>query len=1417
MAKKKKLICRNQIDFSINRYTFLLIFIVFFAVNERPVFSSFQLNKKPIPEDSIFKTPVFTSFPADFEYNLIRCILKDYKGYMWFGTSNGLVRFDGVNLHVYENIAGSTNSTSYIVVNTIIEDENKNLWIGAATGLYIYNRKKDVLQYPDTIEENIYHSYIKSLCIDKKSCLWIGTYGFGLNFFDPVHRRFENYMSDENNPVTISSNHINCLIFDRDENLWIGTQKGLNVYSAKNKVFKRFYHENKNQLSLSSNNISTLTLDLKGNLWIGTRGGGINKVVKKNDDYFFERYTTDSKAGTLSSNFIISLVCDRRGFLWIGTENGGLNQLNTNNGSIKIYRMEEGNEYSINSNSIWSLYNDDEDRIWIGTYNRGLNVIDEKFRKFELYQRNIFSDITLSNNNVMGFAQDRHGNVWIATDGGGICCFSPESRKFSQVIINNNKSKKIANNAVQTILCDSEDNLWIGTWEGGVDRFNRDGIKIRNYKTESEPGIGNNDVLTLYQDLNGNIWAGTAGSGLFRFDKKADKFNPVYCSVNDKVLTGRSYVASILMASDSTFLVATMNGLIMLKINSDNSIECINFQNEKDNPLSLSSNSINIIFEDSKGRIWCGTAYDGLNLYNKKDNTFSVFRKQDGLSGNSIKGILEDDNGCLWISTNNGISKFNTLDNSFINFSKEDGLNSNEFNVRACLRTKNGEFYFGGENGFNIFHPESIKSNPFIPPVYLTELRINNKPATIGVKGSPLNKHIGETTEIELKYNQSSFSFEFSALNYTLPSKNQFSYKLEGFDKDWIYNGTRRNAYYTNIPPGKYVFLVKGSNNDGLWNNTPAKLKVIIKPPVWKNWWAIVIYALVLIVIAYVSLKTWNERIKIKNQLKLEQLGREKEHELNEYNIQFFTNISHEFRTPLSLIFAPIENLLSSACSRTKEQLMIIYRNAERLLQLTNNLLDFRKFEDGIAKLKVQCGDILKCITEVSSYFSVDSSTRNIDFKVETTENSIYGWFDPGKLETILLNLLSNAFKFTSDYGRIRLVVNIKNALNNDLATGNYRRNISPESQDIEIAVIDNGKGILPEELPFVFDKFYQGTSSGVKRNSGTGIGLALTKGLIEMHNGEIWVESTPYTETRFIFKLPIDRYAYQEDNLVFEPVGSIKRSAIKDIEYAVKKEDYEALKKSEKKEERADILIVDDNEELRTYLTKELSGKFNIAQADDGKIGIELAQTLIPDLIVSDILMPQCNGIDLCKAVKSDLRTCHIPVILLTAKNTINEQIEGIETGADAYIIKPFNVQFLFAQINQLIRSRRELYSHFSKDVYLLPNKMAHNEMDQKFLQKAIDYVILNITDNSLNVEGLAEHLNLSHSNVYRKIKALTGETIVEFIKTIRLKQAIKLMETKQYSLSEIAYMIGFTSPSYFTKSFRNQYGKPPSEFLSD
>jgi ligand-binding sensor domain-containing protein/signal transduction histidine kinase/DNA-binding response OmpR family regulator len=1334
---------------------------------------------------------LFELLPHELPNNSVRCILRDSKGYMWFGTGDGLVRYDGVKFRVYENDPDNPNSIDHNSVNTILEDDKQNLWIGTSAGVNRYNREADNFWHLEMFDHNNQQKkeYVTSLYIDELGKLWIGTWGTGIIVYDRNENKFEFLQHNTNDETTISSNDVTCLGKDKSNNMWVGTRRGINLFLHPNKKFQRFTNKSSDTSEPCHNHITSMATDSKGNFWVGTRGAGLNKITQEDNGFVFVHYRGNSnEPANLSNNVILSLSADKNGFLWIGTENGGLNRLNISNNVLTKYCNEEGNPNSLAGNSIWSIYTDNEGILWIGVYGKGINFVNKKSRKFNTYQRNILDKNSLTDNDVRAFAEDRAGAIWIATDGGGLCRFDPKTRQVTKKIDSIDKDS-ISTNAIMALLYDSRDNLWIGTWSGGIARLNKTQTKIKNYSIGADEGSGIGNVMSIYEDSRGNIWVGSAGSGLFLYDLSKDKFVQFAC--DNFSVPSDGYITSFAEDKSGTLWVGTLYGLISLTSNEKNIYSGQVFYHDA-KAGSISSDVIEVMYVDSRGRLWLGTGDKGLNMRNM-DGTFTVFQKKNGLPGNSIKAIDEDKNGNFWVSTNQGLTRFDPTSGKFRNFSKEDGLNSNEFYPGSSIQTRSGEFYFGGKNGFNTFYPDSILDNTFIPPVYITDFKVNGKIVQIGAKNSPLKKHISYTSSITLSHDQTSFSLDFVALNYTHASQNKYTYKLEGFDEDWYHVDDELRATYTNIGPGTYTFMAKGSNNDDIWNEIPASLEITIEPPIWKSSWAIVSYVVIATSLVFIILRIRRERIQVK-----------KEQELMQMKMQFFTNISHEFRTPLSLIIAPMEALITSSDLKIREQLSVIYRNACRMMRLVNKLMDFRKLDEGKIKLKTEEVNIVEFISTITDSFSEISKNRNINFSIEHQVHDLKGWIDMDKVEIIISNLVGNAFKFVHDYGRVS--VNI--ALREETISKKENNQRRYGSRFIEVVVADNGIGIGPKELPFIFEKFYQAESAHIKKVAGTGLGLALVKGMVELHHGTITVHSIPNQQTQFTVRLPVDKHAYHDDELL----SAVSAPAKCEMSLESLHDETEEIKTNG---DKLHVLLVEDNDELRNYLVGELGKNYSVLYAVDGQQGINMALDRMPDLIVSDIVMPAKSGIELCHELKSDMRACHIPIILLTARTSVEDQIEGINIGADAYLPKPFNIRLLKTQIQQLIQSRRKLYTMFSQNLYMMPSRLAENELDHAFIQKAVDYIVQHMTDSQLNIESLADVFKMSSSQVYRKIKALTGKTAVEFVRTVRLKQALKLMDTKQYTLSQIAYLTGFRSPSYFTKSFKEQYGKAPSEYV--
>ena len=1315
---------------------------------------------------------------------------------MWFGTADGLVRYDGVNAYRYLHSPDDNTTVAHNTINIIVESKDKKLWIGTALGLCIYDRELDNFINVDSIGGNrnyLNNRYITDIEFDSKGHLWIGTHEGGINVYDPVKQEFSYIIEPAQEGVLPSANFISKMAIHNDV-IWCATKGGLLLYDANTR--KRLPL---NSLEYySDKQIGDIVIDKIGNIWLATLNGQITQVIPRNGYYSYREILSGEEFGGSSSR-VLTICFDVHGNLLVGGENAGFNYVDVRAGKVKKV-MDESNGKRLPASSIESIYADNLGMIWVGTLNNGVFLLDVNKKNFETREGGIAQSF-LKDIEARSFAEDAQGNIWIAYYGVGIGKIDSKTHALRDV---SEINRKLSNKNVSSIICDRQGELWLGTLGKGIYRINPTTRQVVSYSVSSD-GFGNDQVFCLYEDRNGILWAGTWGSGLFFFDSKKQKFVSATEYDQPHHIPNTAYITTMIEDSDGIFWVGTLYGLYELNRNGDHSF-VYSLHVPDNTPGCISGALIQAIREDKNKNLWIATGDNGLNLKNKDSSKFIQYRTDRGLISNNIRSLLTDQHGNIWMGGNMGLSKLEVATNTVINYAVDDGLKSNSFYTNASLLNSSGKFFFGSNNGYDSFFPDSIHTNSGKPTIYLSDLKINNQSVRPGKIDSPLSKHISLTSDIELSYEQRSFMIDFVALDYNHSTQYTYCYKLEEFDTDWNCIGTNHSATYTNIDAGHYVFLVKAANREGVWTESPLRLEITIGEVFWKTWWAFCIYVMVLGLAIYALVKIRIERLKIKNQLTFEKLAREQEHELSELKTQFFTNISHEFRTPLSLVLMPLESLMETneAPAQLRERIFTAYKNANRMMRLVNELADFTKLEGGNVKLNVQHGDLLQFIIETSSAFNEMAAKRKISFSVNSSLQSLTGWFDNDKLERILFNVLSNAFKFTADGGEINLKINATHSINTHGTLCRY----------VELIIIDNGIGISAEEIPRIFDKFYQAKSSSKVSSPGTGIGLSLTKSLVELHQGKIIAESVPDHATIFTISLPIDAAAFQVEENILAPneMASKKMDSYPGIVDSQCSDNEDHLVSG-----KVEILVAEDNDELREYLVKELRKEFSVLEAKDGKEGLALALEKNPYLIISDIMMPNVDGIEFCKTIKGDINTSHIPFILLTAKSTIEDQISGIKTGADVYITKPFNIRYLMAHLHQIIDSRQKLYSRFSQDVYLMPSMIASNALDEAFLNKAIDYIIKNLQDTQLSVDSVAGFFNLSRMQVYRKIKGLTGKSVVEFIRMVRMKQAIKLMDTHKYTLSEIAFEVGFNSSSYFARCFKEEFNKTPSEYLQE
>ena len=1317
-------------------------------------------------------------------------ILQDHYGFMWFATSDGLNRYDGKRFTVYRHHAQDTTSLSDSDISVIFEDSDHNLWVGTSDGgLNLMDRDHGRFQQLyDQKGYSLKKFHINFILEDQNKKLWIGYSRGKIVVYDRIKNVFEWDFAE--NPQLKNINFTHALKH-RDGNIWIGDHAGrLFLFDAQSgRIISSYAIEEKINYH---NSINALCQDSHGFLWIGTINRGLYRFDQKNET--FKAYTAQQE-NSVNSNIIDEIAEDNHGNLWIGTGINGLNILDRERNTFSYYHTKDHHKDRLSGNGIRSLYKDRQGNMWIGLHSNGVDFFSDQKNKFKHYQLNVDAKYQLKGKNVPSIYDDPKTGLWLA-NGGDL------TRIYQQKVTHFQEQKLdllgVKNKKVRVVLIDKQENLWLGTRNNGLTLKGKGSDKVIHYRHsyDNPKSLTDNNITVLFEDRQGNLLIGTR-KGLDQFDAETQAF----IHWGDHLPTEGNYIKAIAEDEDGTILIGTSNGFITL--NRDNK-KHEHYRYDPKDDRSLGDNHVHHIFLDSENKIWLGTKGGGLNLFNRRARTFERITVEDGLSNNFVKAIMEDDSGNLWMSTNKGISKFNKNKKTFRNYGVQEGLQSNEFIWGACFKNTDGLMYFGGYHGYNVFHPDSIVEEDQDIPVYLTDMRLFNRTVSAGAAGSPLSKKLMETREITLTHDQNIFSFDFAALNFAHKDQLLYAFKLEGLMDDWYYPDNN-TATFTNLDPGTYTFSVKTTFDNLNWHKSAFPLKITITPPFWKTNWAYFTYFVLFATIVYLFRRAGQVRERLKSDLKIKKLEAEKMHEIDEMKTSFFTNLSHEFRTPLTLILGPLEKLLASHSSETGDrsykQYQLMHRNAQRLLRLINQLLDVSKLEAGNMKLEVTKANIVEYIKKILASFEYLAERHNINFMFEANYINLQAWFDRDKIEKIVYNLVSNAFKFTPDQGEIKVLLKTTPSRENRGFAGS-----------ITIVVKDSGIGIAQEQLDKIFNRYYQVEKPGVieKENKGTGIGLALARQLVHLHGGSIAVRSQEGKGTEFTVTIPLNRpysdMEPKEDTLVEKK--SEKLTGLKEVTILPHQEI--------KNEMNLDlILIVDDSQDIRDYLNDVLSGKYKILEAPNGIKALEVARQRVPDLIICDILMPELNGIDLCKKIKEDERTSHIPVVLLTALAEGKHKIEGLEWGADDYITKPFDLTILETRIKNLISLRKKLKSHYLKNTILIPEDTTINKTEDRFLNKMVKVIDDHLGDASFSVEQLAKALNMTSMQLYRKLRGLTGYSGNEFIRMIRLKKAAQLLESTSLTISEIAYDVGFNDPAYFTRCFKKQFSQSPTEYL--
>jgi len=1297
-------------------------------------------------------------------------ITQDKDGFLWFATEEGLNKFDGTHFIPYYKHTGSISANE---LNNIYADpEEPIIWIATQrAGLNAFNYEKNsltVYMRNHNIASSLITNDVTSVSPASDGNLWLSTYHGGVDYFNKYTHEFTHY-----NVSTIPDmmcNNVWCILDDAEGQLYIGyVNQGMSVLSLKDKKIKNYKNNPSDINSIPGNDVRCFFKDRNKNIWVGT-DGGLALFNPETGNFI--------RIGNNFGNILSSAIFDIRqtddNHLWIATELNGVavidlkQQFFMSPGSLSVQHYNVGyNKYSLSSSTVRCIFQDSYRNMWLGTYGGGINFIGHSLPLFDSYG---FSPIpndsnSLNNRVALSLCIDEQQRIWIGTDGGGVNIFD----KGQRIKVFNSKNTKIGNNTIQASFKDSENNIWLGAFWGGVyhydskeERFSQ--VRLNVSLTE--------DVRSFYEDTNKNIWIGTT-NGIFVLNMDNKQIVRYYNEQHSGL--PENMVRTMNQDSHKRMWIGTFGHGLAVFSEEMEPIKTFNNLND------FCSNTINYIYKDSAGHMWIATGEGLVCFYNTDSLNYKVFGRDEGLNNTHIRAVIEDTKGNIWFSTNAGISCCLKDSEQIFNYNYFDKIPMGSFTNNA-IQDKDGIIYFGSNNGVWYFNPDLVLRKREAPPAVITEMNIFQSRETEGTTILPVDK------KIALSHKANTFNIKFNIQDYSLINQVDYDYMLKGFDESW--STTRENNItYRNIPPGNYVLQIRTRIRNQDWSENITTFPIQIEPPFWLSWQAKIFYFLFIALIVLYILRLYKNRIELKSSYELEKKNREQEQELNNERLRFYTNIAHELRTPLTLILGPLEDLQkdSQLLPKQSQKISVVRQSALRLLNLINQILEFRKTETQNKKLCVSKGNIASLIKEISLKYKELNTKPNISFTINIEKNDMPLYFDKEIVTIIVDNLLSNAIKYT-DKGQISLSV--------------YTI-VRQEISYTEIMVEDTGYGIPAEEQSRIFDRYYQAKRDN--QVSGTGIGLALVKNLVALHEGQIRVESKVGKGSSFIFSL-LTHNIY---------TNALHCDEEKEEEIAEEIVHSENLPGSEK----PFLLVVEDNSDIQNYIKDSFSDLFEVITASEGEEGCRLAFSKTPDIIVSDIMMPGMNGITFCKIVKEDVRTSHIPVILLTAKDSLEDKEEGYSSGADSYITKPFSASLLHSRINNLLEARRKLASQFGNSISAHDKNMIYreslNKLDNEFIMQITQLIEANLESDKINISFLSEKLAMSSSTLFRKVKALTGISTNEFIRKIKMKHAEKLLLTGRYTVSEISFKIGISSPVYFRQCFKEEFGVSPTEYL--
>lgn len=1300
----------------------------------------------------------------------INQIYQDKKGFIWIATEDGLNHFDGTRFTQYRHQPNDSCSLKGNYVQTLFEDSKGNFWVGTINGLQLFDRSTNKFRnFPlSQGQSSSVFLLINSIVEDKRGFVWVSSPGNGVFRINPNNLKV---LPDNGLNAKIGSMFVSKFFEDRLGNIWCGTEdKGVVVLDPVSEIVDNTVLRGEGANSLANKQISSICEDAKGNVLVGALNSGLWYYNRANNSF-----SRASDGPNMANLPVKSLLKDDNGIVWVGTDGRG----------IKLWENEKltdfeisGSQMSLAKSKAHALLIDKQGNIWIGLFQKGVMMLPRYSNKFEYYGFSHNPEYSIGNGCTMSIDVSPNGNVWAGTDGYGLFRIDRDSRKTKQYSV---ETGNLHGNVVMSVLYGNERTVWVGTYLNGFAKL--DPATGRFEKIPLGSGAETERIMALAKSTDGVVWVGTYGGGIFAYNPLTHSLiNYTSTSIQLGDTISHNWINVLKFGKPNELWVGTFKGLDCF-----NTTTRTNEQFNVENGL-LCDNTVYCVAHDRNGKTWVGTS-NGLSMISADRKSAKFFYAQHGLSGNVINGIEEDDNGNLWISTNSGLCRYSPAMDNFTNFYSFEGLQSNEFRRNAVCKSPDGKLLFGGINGITAFYPQNIGVTRDLPDLYFTDFKIFNQSVAVGQKSGNtvvLPKAVIENPSITVRHTDNVFSIEFIALEYTNPEKIVYKYKMDGFDDAWkTTNVSNRIVTYTNLSPGKYVFQVVASDNFD--NQKVASLSIRILPPWWRSWWAFIIYLAAAAGVVFAILKEIHHRVE-QTHLLMEAQHAE---QVNEARLQLFSNISHEIKTPLTLIVNPLEKLRSKETDPEKGTLYdLMHRNSMRILRLMDQLMDVRKIDKGQLELKFCETDMVAFVKDVIESFDYAAKSKNIKLQSQFPSSPTLAWIDRGNFDKVLSNLLANAFKFTPQGGEIALTLK------------------KPDDTHLEILVEDNGVGIDESMLEQIFERFFQVHNESYK--GGWGIGLHLSRKLVEMHYGQIKAIQRQPQGVAFLVTLPLGNSHLPPHQIVTGTNDNYNQPArFGDLDLVAQKPDNSRAKGKPK------IVIAEDDDEIRNFLISELKGHYQLFHAPNGKLAWGLVTSEMPDLVLSDVMMPELNGLELCRKIKAHANTSTIPVILLTAKGKDEDVVEGLEYGAEHYIAKPFNIEVLKSIIARSIESRHALKVSYSRDAAFDFGGIKLDSADEKLMAKLMQALKEHISDPSMSVETLSKEIGISRVHLHRKLKELTNQSPRDFIKYMRLTQAAHLLTASDANVSEVAYAVGFSSHAYFTNCFRDQFGISPTDFV--